>query len=329
MTGAIKAMESTTKGETPMRPIRLPDDLRAVADLVELCFAATLDDDGRRFIRQMRRAADSRRGLNAFGRLPASIKGFVWVEGREIVGNLNLIPVLVRGRRAYLIANVAVHPDYRRRGIARKLTEAGIDLAANNRVRNLWLQVDEHNYAAQHLYHSFDFVERARRTVWHNQSSAPEIKLPPSVKLRPVQRRDWQQQKEWLNILYDQNVRWNLPVDIKTYAPGIGGGLLRLLNERKIKQWSAYHHTNWIGSLTYQSSYSQADWLWLSAPPEKRDLAICALIPHAHKELLANNLLQPHRKLAINFPTGEDDEIFEVVGFYPHNTLIWMERNLS
>ena len=329
MTSATKTIESTKTGSSPMRPINLPKDLRAVADLVELCFAATLDDDGRRFIRQMRKAASSRKGLNAFSSLPGSINGFVWVEQGEIVGNLNLIPVLVRRQRAYLMANVAVHPDFRRRGIAQKLTEAGIELAANKRVRNIWLQVDEENLAAQHLYLEFGFGERARRTVWHSQPSIPTIKIPPSVRIKPIQRTDWQQQKAWLKMIYNHNVRWNLPINFKLYAPGISGGLLRLLNERKIKQWSAYHHTKWIGSLTWQSSYSQADWFWLSAPPEKRELAIYALIPHAQKVLRENNLLRPQRKVAVNFPAGEAAEAFDAVGLTPHNTLIWMEKFLS
>lgn len=329
MTSAIKTIETTDSSSSPMRPISLPDDLRAVADLVEMCFAATLDDDGRRFIRQMRKAAASRKGLNTFSSLPGSITGFVWVEQGEIVGNLNLIPVLVRRHRAYLMANVAVHPDFRRRGIAHSLTEAGIELAASKRVRNIWLQVDEDNLTAQHLYQGFSFGERARRTVWHSQESTPAIKVPPSVRIKSAQRTDWQQQKAWLKMLYNHNVRWNLPINFKLYAPGISGSLLRLLNERKVKQWSAYHHTKWIGSLTWQSSYSQADWFWLSAPPEKRELAILALIPYARKVLQENKLLRPQRKVAVNFPAGEATEAFKAVGLTPHNTLIWMEKILS
>lgn len=307
-----------------LRPIRIPSDLSAVADLVELCFAATLDEDGRRFIRQMRRAG-SRSGL---GGLPPTIKGFVWVEQGEIVGNLNLLPVMVRGQRAYLVANVAVHPDFRGRGIAHQMTQAGIALAAQNRVRRLWLQVDEKNLIAQQLYRDFAFVERARRTLWHSQSSLAEgdVRLPASVQVRLARANTWKQQHYWLNQVYGPDVRWNLPIHIRQYAPGLLGGLLRMLSEHKTKQWAAFHRGEWIGSVTWQHSYAQADWLWLAAPPEKRSLAILALIPQVYRTLREEKMIKPGRVLAVNYPAGDSAEAFETIGFKNHNTLIWMER---
>jgi len=310
-----------------LRPIRLPHDLTAVADLVELCFAATLDEDGRRFIRQMRRAGSSRSALSAMSSLPPSIKGYVWVEQGEIVGNLNLLPVRVRGQRAYLVANVSVHPDFRGRGIAHQMTQAAISLAEANRVRRMWLQVDQDNRIAQQLYKDYDFVERERRTLWHSRPDLGTVKIPPSVKVKPTRTADWREQRHWLNQLYGPGVRWNLPFRLGIYAPGLGGGFLRFFGEQKIRQWSAFHHGAWIGSLTWQSSYAMADWLWLAAPPEKRSLAILSLIPQAYKNLREANLLRPGRILAVNFPTGDSAETFEAIGFAHHNTLIWMERS--
>ena len=313
-------------GSPQLRPIRIPHDLTAVADLVELCFAPTLDEDGRRFIRQMRRAGSSRSALSALGSLTSSIRGFVWVEQDEIVGNLNLLAVRVRGQRAYLVANVSVHPDFRGRGIAHQMTRAAISMAETNSVRRMWLQVDENNLIAQQLYRDYDFVEQARRTLWHSRPELSQVKIPPSVKVKPARAADWRQQRHWLNRFYGPEVRWNLPFQMQVYAPGLIGGLLRLLGEQKIRQWSAFHRGAWIGSLTWQSSYAMADWLWLAAPPEKRSLAILSLIPQAYQDLRNANLLRPGRTLAVNFPAGDSAETFEAVGFAHHNTLIWMER---
>ncbi len=194
-----------------LRPIRLPDDLGPVADLVELCFDATLDADGRRFIRQMRQAASQKRAYPGTAGSFATAKGFVWVEKRQIVGNINLIPVTIQHRRAYLIANVSVHPDYRQQGISRALTEAALDKIRASRVSKAVLQVDVNNDTAQALYRSYNFVERARRTTWHSDGIST-IKMPPSVTVRERRRADWPLQRQWLEYFYNRHVRWNLPL---------------------------------------------------------------------------------------------------------------------
>ena len=67
-----------------LRPFDPNRDMRAVADLVELCFADTLDPDGQQYLRQMRMAAESPRFLSwsisqtSASGLPAS--GYVWLK---------------------------------------------------------------------------------------------------------------------------------------------------------------------------------------------------------------------------------------------------------
>lgn len=328
MTATGRFLTTLAERHPQMRPIRLPGDLHDIANLVELCFEDTLDADGRRFIRQMRRAASMGRPYPGFGGPLQTVKGYVWEEAGRIVGNINLIPVRMHHRRAYLVANVAVHPDFRRRGIAHRLTEAALAFAEMRGVPQAALQVDIGNQVAQSLYQSYGFEEKARRTVWHLDGSV-EIKLPPSVSVGPRQREDWPKQRDWLDALYDRHVRWNLPLGRSVYAPGVFGGIMRMAYEHKIRQWSASHHGEWIGSLTWQSSYNQADWLWLAAPPDKLELATCALVPYARRDLLEHNLIKPGRPLAVNFPAGQNEQAFEAVGFKQHNTLIWMEKELG
>lgn len=329
MTADIQPLQNLNTSPTKLRPIKLPQDLREIADLVELCFAATLDTDGRRFIRQMRQAGSYRNRYIGFSSFPPAIKGFVWVEEGRIVGNINLIPVLAESHKSYLIANVSVHPDYRRQGIAHTLTKASLKFARERRIRCLWLQVDEANHEAQQLYQDFGFTECARRTVWHSQPNPIKISVPPSVEVKPRRRADWKSQKEWLEKLYDKTVRWNLPLQAQNFSPMLSGALLRSLNEQKFRQWSAFHHGQWIGSLTWQTSYSQADWLWLAAPPQKRELALCALIPHAQQDLHRRGLLRQSRTLAVNFPAGECADAFQTIGFQAHQTLIWMKKDFD
>jgi ribosomal-protein-alanine N-acetyltransferase len=55
------------------------------------------------------------------------------------------------------ITNIAVHPKYRRKGKGRQLVSALIDLASDEGIDQLTLEVRRSNYAAISLYESFGF----------------------------------------------------------------------------------------------------------------------------------------------------------------------------
>ncbi|MEK6256416.1 MAG: GNAT family N-acetyltransferase, partial [Chloroflexota bacterium] len=145
-------------------------DMFAVADLIELCFEDRLDEDGQRLIKQFRSIARERRGftlgISTPKQFPLTLAGFVWRENSSLIGNLNLVPIRGSGERAYLIANVAVHPDHRRKGIARALTDAAISCLTEKQVAWCWLQVDDDNQSAINLYEQSGFSEQARTTTW-------------------------------------------------------------------------------------------------------------------------------------------------------------------
>jgi ribosomal protein S18 acetylase RimI-like enzyme len=306
-----------------LHPLNISRDLSAVADLVELCFAKTLDEDGRSFIRNMRRSAKNPRYLGTSNRLTPSLTGFIWKQDNRLVGNLSLIPIVVENRKSYLIANVAVHPDYRGRGIARALTEAALEMIRKRRVTTSWLQVRDDNQIAIHLYESFGFTPKAHRTVWHSRPGHVPADLPEGYKITNRRRMDWGKQKEALKQLYPSTVRWNLSLDIEMFSPGVIGSVWRGFSEHNTRQWSLRRHGSWAASLCYQSSRLQADWLWLAAPCDNRQIAIQTLLPHARK------VLGTRRTLALNYPAGEDIEAFESVGFHAHQTLIWMQADIG
>lgn len=58
--------------------------------------------------------------------------------------------------------SIAVHPEYRRRGIARKLLDAAGDWAREQKKRKLSLRVLATNRAAINLYESCGFLEQGR-----------------------------------------------------------------------------------------------------------------------------------------------------------------------
>ncbi|RPH56027.1 MAG: hypothetical protein EHM81_13755, partial [Chloroflexi bacterium] len=109
MTATTFAVHTATPGH--MRPLSVFRDLPAVADLIELCFASTMDPDGRSYVDQMRRSGRDSHFLNWASRMIDStslpLSGYIWEDGGKVVGNVSLIPFPRQGRKIYLIANVA------------------------------------------------------------------------------------------------------------------------------------------------------------------------------------------------------------------------------
>lgn len=65
------------------------------------------------------------------------------------------------------ITNVAVHPEYRRNGVGNMLVEALIDIAVNENISKMTLEVRKSNAAAQSLYTKLDFkVEGSRKAYY-------------------------------------------------------------------------------------------------------------------------------------------------------------------
>lgn len=308
-----------------LRTFDLSRDLLAVADLVELCFKETLDADGRLYIRQMRRTANSGRLLSlaeaASGSTNTPPGGFVWIEADTLVGNLSLIPVHAQGIIRYLIANVAVHPDFRRKGIARSLTQAAIARAEQSGAKEIWLQVDEDNLAAQALYQKMGFANHAHRVSW--QARPQPSRVPSSngtIEVGLRQRAEWEQHQAWLNEIYPLSIRWNLPMDIKQFQPGWRGSFQRFLGERRSTQWAAHKDGKLLALLTWQSSSLQSDRLWLATSKHDEVEALPALLTHAHMNL------RPARNLILNYPAGRANSMFEEAGYTQLRGLIWMQH---
>ena len=306
-----------------LRRFDLRRDLGPVADLIELCFSDTLDDEGRRYIRHMRLTA-RRSGLLHLAVLSpiqdsAPYSGFVWEDDGRVVGNLSHFSMPARGKKIYLIANVAVHPDYRKRGIARSLTEAALEYSCERKADATWLHVRDENTPAFQLYQTLGFVERTRRTTWvaNTLDEAPPALLGPVIGSR--RREHWPKQTYWFEQMHPPALDWYLPFKRNTLQPGLAGFFYRLLEDTHIKQWSATWQDELLGVLVWQRTHGAADRLWVASPPEFEETAIPALLSHARWEFSAR------RKLSLEYPAGRGKTAFKHLGFSPEQTLIWME----
>ena len=305
-----------------IRPLDPRRDLSRVADLIELCFSDTLDPDGQRYIQRMRQSGKMVEG-RWFDTPPFNVntiaEGFVWQENGEIIGNISLVPFTTLSRKITLIANVAVHPDFRRRGIARALTVAALEQSKSHHIRSIWLQVRDTNELALNLYKSLGFVEKARRTTWTLLPGNINVESPSGARITQLQPRHWKNQRKWFKQNYPDELLWYWPINLNAFRPGLLGMFFQVIYETHMRQWCVEQTGQLRGVLSWKTTRTYADQLWLAAPPESEDLVLRTLLPHIHWRERSK------RPLSIDFPEKRAENTLLTAGFRPDHTLIWME----
>jgi ribosomal protein S18 acetylase RimI-like enzyme len=147
-------MQPQEEGLVPFHPFR---HLGAVADLIAEAFADELGPWARYTLQRMRQIA--RWGpLGALlwaSELEQETPGFVWIADGRVVGNVSFRRSVVAG--GWMIGNVAVHPQWRRRAIGRALMEAALDEIARRGGTWVGLEVREDNPVAVRLYEHLGF----------------------------------------------------------------------------------------------------------------------------------------------------------------------------
>jgi ribosomal protein S18 acetylase RimI-like enzyme len=320
---------SLTSAPAGLRPLDERRDLNAVADLVEMCFSDSMDPDGRRYIRDLRlnaRTAGFWQAMGAFSEPTQNpYYGYVWEEDNRLVGNVSLFPFQTLGQRSYLIANVAVHPDYRGRGIGRALTSAAINFARSRNAQTAWLHVRDDNGPAVHIYQSLGFIERTRRTTWQvrGENVNRSLPLPAGCSILPRAGVYWPQQREWLKRIYPRELNWHLPVDWKALEPGITGSLYRLMNFNFPRHWAVRRDGILQGVLTWQRSFGHADTLWLATPEKVAEEAVRELLACARRQLSSQRLAR------LNLPASHASTALIEAGYEVGHTLMWMEYHLD
>lgn len=311
-----------------LRPFDHNRDLLAVADLVEVSFDDSIDADGQRYLRQMRDAAQNPnflRWANAVvdqASLPLS--GFVWEEDGHLVGNLSLIPFQLDNRRNYLIANVAVHPRYRRRGIARSLTSAALEHSRKRGAGSAWLHVREDNEAAVKLYLSLGFLEHTRRTTWHAPVNANGVPFANhGITIQGRRKEDWSEQEAWLARLYPPEVAWHLPLNMSAFRSDLVGFFYRVFSGGGLKHWTVQRNGRLEGVVSWRSTPSYYNHFWLAIPPDHDPLVIETLLQHARQKVLST------RPATLDFPARLAEQAIRAAGFSIYQTLIWMTTPTS
>ena len=312
------------KSEHPhIRSLNVLRDLPAVADLIELCFAPTMDSDGQRYLADMRRASREDSLTRWASRVTETasmpMMGCVWEENGRIIGNASLIPFRHDGKRLFLIANVATHPDHRRRGIGRALTQRAMQQARDKKASAIWLHVRDDNPGAIKLYEDLGFREHARRTTW---TASPDSLTPkPGSDIKIVARYShfWSRQQEWLRRLYPESIDWYQPININALKPGLMNWLYLLFVDFNITQWAAVRGADLLATLSWMPHGGRTDSTYAATDPASGAEALTQLLVHARRTLSSR------ATLSLDYPAGEMTEAISAAGFRARRTLLWMK----
>jgi ribosomal protein S18 acetylase RimI-like enzyme len=328
--GATLASQSSVNG---LRPVNLRSDLGGIADLIELAFGPTMDEAGRANVREMRMLGQSGSlaALNeGLERLLGSLdQGFVWVEGGKIVGNVSTSPANYPRALGVgvIIANVAVHPDFRRRGIAEALMNATLDAIKPKQVDFAILQVDEANASARRLYTRLGF--RPERT-FGRWSRSPFVRAPERLTTMPdITLRQW---KDWPAELALAEVSrpndhgglgWLRSTEAKHFRPSLINGMFDWVIGRAEDHWIIRDskRTSILALLKAISSFGMSDRLELIVHPAFQGQYEEALINHTLR------ILDGRRKSVIiehPFDDWAANAALQKYGFERRHTLLHM-----
>jgi ribosomal protein S18 acetylase RimI-like enzyme len=315
--------QAQTNQHPNLRALNVLRDLSAVADLIELCFSTTMDNDGQRYLSDMRRASRDHGFLRWANRVSDTtslpLMGFVWDQDKKIIGNVSLIPFRDHGKRIHLIANVATHPDHRRRGIARALTERTMEYAREKKSSALWLHVRDDNPGAIKLYEDLGFREVARRTAWIAPPASSNPRLDPDIQIVSRHPRFWPLQSEWLRRLYPDPLAWYHTWNFNALQPGFWNWMYLLFADFNIRQWAAVRGDRLLASLSWMPHGARSESLYAALPADAADApALTSLLHRARREL------DQQSALTLDYPAGEMTDAIESAGFIPRRTLIWM-----
>ncbi len=186
----------------PARPFELPRDLDVLVDLIPRCFQYPENPEWSVQEDEAESLVDSIRGVKRiwwlvrvmsvlWPPLRDVLRGFVWEEDGQAVGLVNVTRMGATDR--WTIGNVAVLPNYRRRGIARQLVQAAIDYARTRQARAVTLDVLEGNLPAYRLYESLGFeVYSGRTELTYDRAQPPAPQpFPDGYTLEKSSSTDW------------------------------------------------------------------------------------------------------------------------------------------
>jgi ribosomal protein S18 acetylase RimI-like enzyme len=320
------AMPPSDKFSGPRRA-SFPRDVPQIAVLVELGFDRTLDYSSRMVLRNVRWIAERGELFWKLSLLTGSMNpeewalGTVWEEAGRVVGNLTLT------RRApetgaWLMSNVAVHPDFRRRGVGRGMIRFALEEIRSRGGRNVYLQVDAGNETALRMYRELGFGEIGCRISWTRGAGPAPDGSPagggdPSYRITPRRGPEWRTEFALWKALSPAGFAWNTPLTEGIFRPSAGRALEQALGGESEK-----HFLAWRGERVAASLYAVrriSGWEGFLMQSEGTGGGVERMLLKA-----AWNGAVPDRNCLLETVPESSGEVLAELGFVRRRTFIWM-----
>jgi ribosomal protein S18 acetylase RimI-like enzyme len=240
-------LPKSTISSNGIRPVNVKTDLAPLADLIELAFADTMDSSGRAAIREMRTLSRFGTGLGMLVGMNDLVQGiglgYVWIEDERLVGNVSIYAanVPVDKGHTWIIANVAVHPDYRGRGIARQLMQTSLEAiakrgATRSRPANAILQVEQNNLSARNLYDSLGFTQEGTWRQWRRSTGSRVLPLQQSPYITQRRRGEWRAEYALAQRIRPHGLGWQRPLYPGLFHRSFSTALNDMINMRSFER---------------------------------------------------------------------------------------------
>jgi GNAT superfamily N-acetyltransferase len=319
-----------------VRPVNLKTDLAPLADLIEVAFVDSMDSSGRAAVREMRALSRFGTGLSMLAGMSDLVQGiglgYVWIQDGQLVGNVSIYPARAQPNmgQMWIIANVAVHPDYRGRGISRRLMLASLEAIRSRRGARgapptAILQVEENNIPARNLYDSLGFVTNGTWRQWRRGGS---VRIPPplehsSVYITRRRRGEWRAEYALAQRLRPYGLGWQRPLHKELFRRSLAGYFNDVINMRSTERLvihsedeQAIRASLWIEHAIAANSIQ----LVLLVEPDYQGIYDEALIN------LATRRYSGRTPLTLEHPTDEavTNSLLERYHFHVQRTLVHM-----
>ena len=294
-----------------LRALDLRRDFEGISKLIEVAFAEDFQRVGVQFREELRAVRRLVPWVLVLGRFSKFFRemlgGYVWEDQGRIVGSVMVQPQGLERRKWYISA-VATHPDYRGRGIARRLMEAAIAHIRERGGELALLSVRADNEPAYKLYLSLGFVhfdsitqlrlkpgrmplfvslERFDSTTPPSpkeilsrmaQIAQEEVELVPGYRIRPMGLGEWRARYELAKQATPPEVQAFNPISEREYQVALWLRLLEpffnFLQGVKDHRWAAEADGRVVGVMTLRAvRYSSMHKLQLTVHPEHEVVA--------------------------------------------------------
>lgn len=325
------ALPISTRVGDGVRPVDMARDLPQVIDLLKMVFGDALESDEQQLFGNS--SPVSANGL-MYRFNPAAARlsnGFVWQSDGRIIGNATLLTT--RSWDRYLVANVAVNPAYRRRGIARALMGSITESVKERGGRVILLQVVKDNQSAINLYNSLGYRSIGNMTTWYASPSRlrelspdPSEEQAPSIELLPGNRWRDAYQLDTAHVHADLN--WPEPILPDAYKRTLLRRAADFLNGRQSETWVVNDTNNrLIGLASILGEWGRSYQLVLRVHPDWSGQLERPLLAKAIRRLR----YLPRRNVRIDHPEadGLTTKLLQESNFSVQRTLTHMRLDVT